>query len=332
MRVAVTGSSGHVGANLCRALLARGDHVRALVREDIRAIAGLSVERVKGDIFDRASLERAFEGAEIVYNLAAHIAIAGDEDLLQRVNVAGARNVASACLRTGVRRLVHTSSVETLLYRGCRRPIDESNPPPPELLHNSYGRSKARGDREVHAAVDRGLDAVLVCPTAVIGPYDYKPSLFGQMFIDFALGRLPAMTEGGFDLVSVDDVARGMIAAAERGRTGEHYLLGGEWIEVASIARILEEETGVQRPRFSVPGWLGEVVGVFALPFYRLSGRRPRFTRMSIELLNSNFRIDSSKARRELGHAPRPPHQAIAAALQFFRDEGIIPARIPRSA
>ena len=224
MRITVTGATGHVGANLVRALLARGDQVRALIHRihrDNRSLAGLDVERVAGDVLDPASLDRAFAGAEVVFHLAALISIQGDRGgLVPSVNVGGAKNAAEAALRAGVRRFVHTSSVHAFdLTRGGV--IDETSPRSDGPHLAAYDRSKAAGERAVREVLARrGLDAVVVHPTGIIGPFDFEPSRMGRTLLGLRDRSLPSLVAGGFDFVDVRDVVQALLAAAERGRTG----------------------------------------------------------------------------------------------------------------
>jgi dihydroflavonol-4-reductase len=208
--IVVTGAAGHAGANLVRALVAKGRPVRALVHLDRQALEGLDIEVVKGDICDLDSLLGAFEGAEVVYHLAARIAISNEPwSLLEAVNVSGTRNVVEACLSCGVRRLVHFSSIHTMIDRAGDIPVDESNPLVESRHYPPYDRSKAAAEREVRRGIERGLDAIIISPTAIIGPHDYKPSHFGEALLRLANGRLPALVAGGFDWVDVRDVVQG---------------------------------------------------------------------------------------------------------------------------
>lgn len=206
MTVVVTGANGHVGANLVRALLAEGRSVRALVHHSRRALQGLEVELVEGDVRELASLQRAFEGAEVVYHLAAHISIRMNEwPLVEAINVLGTRNVVEASLQGGIRRLVHFSSIHAFNEEPHDKPVDESRPLKiPESPHAApYDRSKAAGEREVRQGIERGLDAIIINPTAIVGPHDYYPSHFGQAILSLAQGNLPVLVPGGFNWVDV---------------------------------------------------------------------------------------------------------------------------------
>ena len=327
MLIAVTGASGHVGNNLVRALVEAGHQVRALVHRDREPLEGLPVEIVQIDVLDLASLERAFQGVEVVFHLAAHISLmeSGPEALrLNAANVQGTKNTVAAALSCQVRRLVHVSSIEALLHPDKPSPIDET-PVNPQELPTLYGRSKALGNQEILAGIARGLDAVIVYPTAVVGPYDFKPSMFGQMFLDFGQGRLPALTPGGFDLVDVRDLIQGLLSAMQRGRSGEGYLLSGRYVSVAEIASVLEQATGARRPWLVVPFWLMLLAATFTPLFYRLSQKRPRFTRMTVHMLGDGRTISREKALHELGYSPRDPTEGIRAALLWLQETGRLP-------
>ena len=184
MTVVITGAAGHIGANLVRALISQGRHTRCLVHVNSRAIDGLATEMVQGDVRDLDSLCRAFQGAEVVYHLAACISLSmNDWPVLESVNVTGTRNVVEACLRTGVRRLVHFSSIHALVQEPLSIPVDESRPLVGSRRYPPYDRSKAAAEIIVRRGIEQGLDAVIIYPTAIIGPYDYQPSYFGEALL-----------------------------------------------------------------------------------------------------------------------------------------------------
>jgi len=321
----VTGATGHIGTFLVRGLLDRGEPVRALVPpfEDGAVLEGLDVERVEGDILEPDSLARAFEGAEVVYHLAGMISISRkDSDRVYQVNVVGTRNVAEACLRTGVRRLVYTSSIHAMAEPPHGVRFDESSSFDPKRAPGLYGSAKAEAALEVLAAVERGLDAVVVCPTGVIGPDDLKPSQMGQMFIDVAQGRLRVYLEGAYDFVDVRDVAEGHILAAEKGRKGECYILSGECISVSEIMRTLADVTGVKAPTVRMPMWLAKAVAPLTPIYYHFTRTPPIFTSDSLYILTSNCDISSEKARRELGYTNRPIRESICDAVAWLKAHG----------
>ncbi len=323
--IVVTGATGHIGNVLVRELLSSGQDVRAIVPtgEDATALDGLAVQVVEGDVRDMDSLTQAFEGSELVYHLAGIVAIVGGKrESLDEVNVQGTRNVVQACLITGVRRLIYTSSIHAIVEPPDGTVIDETLPVDPEGTMGDYARSKAQATLEVLNAVRQGLDAVIVCPSGVIGPYDYRPSEMGELFMNFALGRLKAYMDGAYDFVDVRDVVQGLMLASERGRSGETYILSGERISVPDLLSMLERITGARAPSLKVPVGLARTTAELARPYYRIAGRRPLFTPYSVYVLTSNSVTTYDKARRELGYAPRPIRQSIADAIQWFRDTG----------
>lgn len=328
MTVLVTGASGHIGANLTRMLLARGERVRALVHESTEAIDGLDVERVEGDVADPDSLRRAMEGVELTYHLAAVISISGrEEPALQNINVGGPRNVAQACLDCGVKRLVHFSSTHALSEHPRSAPITEENAPADKPSDLPYDRSKAMGEAQILAAVERGLDAVIVNPCGVIGPIDYRPSHMGQVLLDLYHKKLPGLVRGGYHWVDVRDVCDGAIAAAERGRTGERYILTSAWESMSSVASFAESATGVKAPGFVSPMWMARMSAPIAAGWSRMMGRDPKFTSASLHALASNPRMSADKARKELGFSPRSVADSIRDSYAWFEETGRLPAK-----
>jgi dihydroflavonol-4-reductase len=323
MKIAVTGANGHVGANLVRTLLGQGHQVRAVCHAHKQGIEDLGLEFVTADVRDAPSLEQAFAGVELVYHLAARINISpGDEDEVHAVNVLGVRNVVAACSKTRVRRLVHFSSIHAFAAAPHDQPIDEERPLNDGRNVPPYDRSKAAGEREVRAGIERGLDAVVVNPTAILGPFDFGPSRMGQVLLDLYHRRLPALVDGGFDWVDVRDVVAGAIAAAERGKRGEKFLLSGEHRPVRELAQMAEELTGRAAPRFVSPMWLARVGAPFATAAARVVGKEPLFTSRSLHALRNHQMVSHGKATRELGYKPRPLRETLQASYDWFREAG----------
>jgi len=325
MTAVVTGASGHIGTNLIRALIDRGDRVRVVAHRNIVPFAGLDLEVVRGDVLNGDSLVEAFRGADILYHLAAVISIEGDPDgMVHRVNVDGAGNAAQAALMAGVRRMVHCSSVHAFDMHTGAAVIDESAPRVPEdsRSHAAYDRSKADGERRVRSLVNEGLDTVIVHPTGVIGPRDFEPSRLGHFLLRLQQGSLPSLVRGGFDFVDVGDVVSGMLAAAERGGKGESYLLSGHHHVVAELAQMAEEATGVRGPRLTVPMWLARAGVPFIKGVARLTGKPPLYTAESLAALRSSPRIDRSKAARDLGYVAGPIAESIRDSYRWFAEAG----------
>jgi dihydroflavonol-4-reductase len=329
--IVVTGATGHIGNVLVRELLADGQNVRTLVmpNDNCRPLEGLSVEIVRGDLTDLSSLESAFTGADIVFHLGGIVTImTGKKDILERVNVGGVRNVAGACRTAHVRRLVYTSSIHAVAEPPHGTVIDESQPFDPKGVLGDYARSKARATLLLLDEVKKGgLDAVICCPTGVIGPWDFDISNIGQLIADFASGYLRSYVTGAYDFVDVRDVARGLILAAERGQRGHHYILSGSQVQVHELMEELSSDLGYPAPTYRIPTVIARAAGVLASVYYRLVRRRPVFTAYSIDVLHSNSTVSSARARKELGFKSRPWQDSIREQVEWFRAEGMLPVR-----
>ena len=325
MQVAVTGAAGHVGANLVRALLVRGDQVRVLVHADNRGIAGLPVERCQGSVTDPAALLRLVQGVERVYHLAAKVSIEPRERAeLHRVNVGGTQCVVDACRTAGVARLVHVSSIHALASHPLREPITEDRALASGRGLPGYDASKVAAERVVQAAVANGLDAVVLNPTAILGPHDSRPSHLGEVLLNLYHQRLPGLVAGSFDWVDVRDVVAGMLAAADRAPAGSRYLLGGQRATVAELARLTAQVTGRPAPWLVTPMWLARAVAPGAEWAARLAGRRPLFTPESLYALRNHLDISSARARQELDYAPRALEATVRDTFEWFREAGML--------
>ena len=324
MRAAVTGASGFVGGALVRALLERGDEVRCIDTHRGPALADLPVTFAQADVLEPQSLVSALAGAEVVYHLAAVISVTGDRTgLVRKVNVRGVANVAAASLGSGARRLVHCSSVHAFdlsapgpVTELGRRATSQRLPP--------YDRSKAAGEAALREAVQRGLDAVIVNPTGLMGPLDFAPSRIGRLLLAMLRRRLPAVIEGGFDWVDVRDVCDGLLAAERQGRTGENYLLPGHHASLRDLNTLAGEVAG--RPS-RVPTLPMGFARLFA-PVADLAGRWSAspflYTSDALHALRHSPPVDGTKARDELGHEPRPLATTVRDAFEWFADSGVV--------
>jgi dihydroflavonol-4-reductase len=328
MVVAVTGASGHIGANLVRALLEEGRTVRALVHENHQAIDGLDVEIVKGDVCQLRSLNQAFAGADVVYHLAAVISLSmSDWPIVDAINVVGTRNVVEACLYSGVRRLIHFSSIHAIVQEPMDTPVDELRPLVDSHGCAPYDRSKAAGEREIRQGIEQGLDAVILNPTAVIGPHDFQLSHFGEVLLAMARGKLPALVEGGFNWVDVRDVAEAALRAEQQAPQGSKYLLSGSWATVRDLAKLTEEILGVPPPRFVCPTWLARSSAPMVTAFNQLTRNRQLYTSVSIRALsNCNHNISHERATRELNYHTRPLRDTLADTFHWFTEAGLLKA------
>ena len=321
--IAITGASGLVGGNLVRALLAQKRPVRALVHRDRRALDGLEVETISADLTDPVSLERAFEGAQVVYHLASSISIRMDNwDELQHVNVAGTQNVVEACLRCGVEKLVYFSSIHAYQQEPFDLPLDEDRPLLTDERIPPYERSKAAAELIARQAPDRGLATVIVIPTAILGPYDFRPSYLGQALRLLARGHIPALVHGGYDWVDVRDVVAGAMQAERQGRSGSRYILSGHWHLLIELARVTAEITGKSVPNFVVPIWLAELFQPLMAELAQLHNSQPLYTKAMLNAMRSNRQISHARATRDLDYKPRPFEQTLKDTLVWFAEQG----------
>ena len=331
MTTLVTGGSGHLGNAIVRTLLARGRSVRVLVHSESASLTGLTVERRLGDILDRSSLEAAFAGVDVVYHFAAIVSLSPkDGERVLRTNVLGTRNVIAACLAQGVKRLVYCSSIHALAPRHGNEPTDESCPPNTDRRATPYDRSKTESEAEVSRATGRGLDAVILNPTAVIGPHDYFPRLAGRALIDMYLGKLPVSIDGGFDWVDARDIAAAALSAETRGRSGERYLLSGHWASVADVAAAMRLATGRRGPRIVAPMGLAWLALPFLAAAAKLKRTEPLYSAPALRTLTEHRACNNAKARAELGFAPRPLARTIADTFAFYEQAGLLHAGAER--
>ncbi len=325
--ILVTGATGHIGNVVVRELLVRGKRVRAMVMpgEDLKPLEDLDVQVVEANVLDPAALQKAFRGVSTVYHLAGMISIMpGDYDKMHKVNVEGTLNIIAAARQARVRRLVYTSSIHALRRIPEGKVVDESVDFDPDNRMGDYDRTKAEASLAVLQAVKDGLNAVVVCPTGVIGPYDYRKSEMGSLLLEWTRHAPHFLIDGAYDFVDVRDVARGHVLAAEKGRKGEIYILSGERIDLVSLHGLVNETTGRLAGFLKVPKALARSVARIAPSFYRTFKRKPKFTPYSIETVLSNSDISNAKAQRELGYHPRSLKQSVEDTIHWFADNSRI--------
>jgi dihydroflavonol-4-reductase len=323
----VTGATGFVGAAVARALLAEGWHVRVLVRggSDRRNVATLAVEQVVGDLTDAASLERACDGCEAAFHVAADYRLwAPQPQVLYRTNVDGTGNLLEAARRAGVRRVVYTSSVATVGIPADGRPGAEDTAVSLGDMIGHYKRSKFLAEERAREAASRGVPVVIVNPSTPIGPGDVKPTPTGQVVLDAARGRTPAYVDTGLNIVHVDDVAAGHLLAFHRGRIGERYILGGEDLTLRQILTFIAQLVGRSPPRIRLPHGAVLPVAYVSELYARLTGQPTRVTVEGVRMARKRMFFSSDKAVRELGYRWRPASQAFADALRWFREQGYL--------
>lgn len=325
--VLLTGGSGFVGSAIARALLASGYTVRALVRPSSARnnLAGLDLETFDGDICDDEALARAMTGVRYVVHAAADYRLwARDPAALVRTNVAGTRSVMRAALRQGVERVVYTSSVATLATRDGEA-ADESMPLDANAAIGAYKRSKVEAERAVEAMIARdALPAVIVNPSTPIGPRDIKPTPTGRIIVEAARGRIPAFVDTGMNLVHVDDVANGHVAALTRGRIGERYILGGQNVPLVTMLTEIARMTGRRAPRVRLPRAPLYPLAAIAEAIARVTSREPLLTRDGLRMSEHRMFFSSDKAARELGYRARPYIEGLRDAVGWFREAGYL--------
>lgn len=318
----VTGATGFVGWHVARKLLERGDRIRVLVRDPSRLKELEGVEPVQGDLRDEESLGRAVEGCGVVYHIAADYRLwTRDPDEMYRSNVDGTRHLLDAARRSGVERVVYTSTV------GCigipKDGIgDEQEPVSIEDMQGPYKRSKFLAEQVALEFAADGFPVVIVNPTAPVGDHDFKPTPTGKMLVDFVRGAMPAFLDTGLNVVDVDDVADGHLAACERGRVGERYILGAENLTLEGIFGMLAQAVGRPAPKIQIPYAVAYAAGVVSTAWAGVTGKEPIAPLDGVKMARKKMWVRQDKAGRELGYAPGPAAGALGRAVDWFRANG----------
>jgi dihydroflavonol-4-reductase len=326
MRAFVTGGTGFIGGAVVRRLLQEGHQVRALVRpgSDTQQVEGLPVERVAGDLRDAESLRRGVQGCDVVFHVAALYAYWGYpwEEFYQ-TNVEGTRNLMQASLEEGVERVVYTSSIAVLGSNQDGTPATEEAPSSLEDRIGPYQRSKFLAEEVARDFAREGLPVVIVNPSTPVGVGDHKPTPTGQIIVDFLNGRMFGYLETGLNVVDVDVVAAGHLLAAERGRLGERYILGGENLTLKQVLDILAEVSGRPPVSFRVPRWLALSFAYLDTGLARLNqGRTPTATPDKVRLSRRYEWFDTRKAVEELGLPESSSREAFGKAVEWYRANG----------
>ena len=327
-KVLVTGASGFVGSAVARKLLDRGFAVRALVRPTSPRfhLAGLDLEFAEGDLRDAATVRPAMAGVRYVFHVAADYRLwAPDRNEIMVNNLTSTRIVMEEALRAGVERVVYTSSVATLAVRTDGSSVDETFPLDEAKAIGVYKRSKVVAERLVERMVaEHKLPAIIVNPSTPIGPRDVKPTPTGRIIVEAARGRMPAYVDTGLNLVHVDDVADGHLAALDRGTIGERYILGGQNVHLSEMLAVIAGLVGRRPPRIRMPRGPIVPLAIAAETIARFTKREPLVTRDALRMSKYQMFFTTAKAERTLGIAARPFTDALADAIGWFRDAGYI--------
>ena len=324
--ILVTGATGFVGSAVLRALVARGAKVRALARPSSPRsnLEDVDCEVVLGDMTDVEAMARAAEGARYVFHVAADYRLwVRDPSELRRANLEGTKAVMEGVLAAGVEKVVYTSSVATLRAADAATVVDETAPLAEAEAIGAYKQSKVAAERLVERMVgERGLPAVIVNPSTPIGPRDIKPTPTGRMVLEAAQGKIPAFVDTGLNLAHVDDVAEGHIAALERGRIGERYVLGGQDASLRELLAEIAALTGRKAPSLALPRAPLYPLAFVAEGIASLTGKEPMLTRDALKMASHHMFFSSAKAETELGYKARPYREALADALAWFGKAG----------
>ncbi len=328
MKAFLTGATGFLGSHVARALSDEGADLRLLVRStsNLRNLEGLKAETATGDLRDSASLEKAISGCDTVFHVAADYRLwVHDPGEMYRSNVEGTRAILEAARKNGVRRVVYTSSVATVGFTSNGTAADEDSPVSLADMIGHYKRSKFLAEQVALEAGRAGMHVVTVNPTTPVGEQDVKPTPTGRIVVDFLKRKFPAYVETGLNLVDVRECARGHIAALERGKPGERYILGGEDLTLKQILDKLGQMTGLPSPKVKLPYAFAFAAGVIDEAITgRILRREPRVTVDTVRMGRKKMFASSGKAERELGWKIVPVDGALKRAVAWFKDNGYV--------
>lgn len=324
MKVAVTGACGHIGNTLCKELLDQGYEIKALLLE-CEELNQPGIEVLRGNILDKKSLTKLCQGVDYVFHLAAMISIdKKDQELVYQTNVTGTQNIVDTCKSENVKRLVHFSTIHTYNPHPLDEPLDETRS---QLSHTDmiYEQSKMEGENIVKKAIKEGLDAVIIHPTAVFGPNDYKPSLTGQALIKIYNNDLPMLVPGGYDWVDVRDIAKGTIAACLKGKKGEDYILSGRWVSLKDLSAKIGDIFNRKTPKRTASLFFARMGVPFIKIYAAIKKEHPLYTSDTIDILKlSHHNVSCKKAQKELGYTARPIEDSLLDTFDWFKQNGLI--------
>lgn len=330
MKAFVTGATGFVGSHVARYLAGQGAELRLLVRPTSLTanLEGIVGERVMGDLRDPGSLRRAMSGCGVVFHVAADYRLwTRDPGEMYRSNVEGTRNIIQLAQQTGVRRVIYTSSVATMGFTGNGGLADESSPVALSDMIGHYKRSKFQAEQVALQAGRGGAGVVVVNPTTPVGERDIRPTPTGRIIVDFLKRKFPAYVDTGLNLVDVAEVARGHVAALEKGKSGERYILGGENLTLKQILDKLAAITGLPSPKLKLPYAVALATGVLDTAITGLLLRRePRVTVDAVRMGRKKMFVSSARAERDLGWRIVPVDDALRRAVDWFRERSYVAA------
>ncbi|MDD4353377.1 MAG: NAD-dependent epimerase/dehydratase family protein [Candidatus Nanoarchaeia archaeon] len=326
MNILVTGGAGRLGNVLVRELVKEGNDVKVLTLPNSKndSLKGVKCELIEGNILDPIGLKKILKGIDQVYHLAAMISIVSyDRDKVFKVNVEGTNNIINACLESNVKKLIYVSTIHALDEKN-KEIIDETAGFNIHTHRGNYDQSKAQASINVLEAVkNKGLDAIIICPTGIIGPYDYEVSFFSQYIEEYVNKRLFFFIDGSYDFVDVRDVAKGMAKLSVAGKKGEIYLLSGENVKIKEFNEILFQETKIPKP-LKIPYFLSYFFSFFTQAYYKLAKKTPVITPYSLSTLKINSIVSHKKATDLIDYNPRSFKESFIDQIRWMKKRGII--------
>lgn len=320
MKVAITGASGHIGSCLVRELINNGTHIKVLVHNFKNDLAQLPIELIKGNLLDIDSLKKLCDGVDVVFHLAASIALDNrNAKHTFNVNVTGTENIVKASKSAGVKKFIHFSSTDAFETISPNQILDEIKP----LVKSDkkmYPYSKAESERVIMNAVQEGLNAVILSPSAVIGPFDYRDSFLGQALLKIYRNKLPMLITGGYNWVDVRDIVQAAIQSVESGRKGEKYILSGHFSTLKALSEIVGKISQKRTPKILAPIFLAQLACPFLQIISSITGEKPLYTCQSLNIIiNAPRNISCQKAQKELAYSPRPLEQTLNDTFNWYK-------------
>ena len=314
----VTGGSGHVGANLVRLLLERGWKVRCLSHNDVRAFEELNIDIVQGDMLDESFLKNQMQDCYAVFHAAAVIGLENiNKKEMDKVNIQGTRAMCNAALSSQIKRFVYFSSIHAFQQEPLERPLTEDRPLVGGQKVSYYDQTKAKAELEVKRAHKKGLHAIVLNPTGILGPNDFKPSRMGQLIISMMNQRIPLTINGGFNWVDVRDVCSAAIDSLDKTEPGNNYILSGMWVSFRELGEIISLNIDRKIKWISLPFWTAYLFLPFSYLYSKIFSKRPLFSAGSLRALAIQAKPSNEKAKRSFGFKPRPIEQTIADTIDW---------------
>ena len=304
-----------------RQLLSNGWRVKCLIHKDLTALSNLDIETVKGGLSDPKFLSENMEGSDAVFHSAAYVSVENiDTPLMHEINVVGTKNICQAAIDANIPKLIHFSSIHAFNQLPTNEPLDEDRPLVSNKNAPPYDKTKAAAQRLVYDACDSGLDATILHPTGIIGPFDFKPSRMGKVLLDIMTRKMLININAGFNWVDVRDVSEAAINCITLGKQGQNYIIPGQWATFEQISTMISNQLHLRTNLVTLPFWSAYLALPFAFLFSKLTGNRPSFSRGSLHALAEQCQnIPGNLAKKEIGHSPRPLVETINDTITWFK-------------